>query len=63
MSKSFSEAFKEWVNDTRYKIGDDIGWEYADNLEAGPTPATSSLTTDHGTTYSKQEVVPSREEA
>jgi len=53
MSKPFQQTFQEWVNDDLYEIGDDIGWEYSDSLEAGPTPATSSLTTDHGTTNSK----------
>jgi hypothetical protein len=44
MAKSFNEAFEAWKSDNRYAIGDDIGWEYADNKEAGPTPADSSST-------------------
>ena len=63
MPKSFQESFQEWVKDARYAIGDDIGWEYADSKEAGPTPVDSSSTTDHGTTHPEQEVVSSREEA
>jgi hypothetical protein len=45
MPKSFQEAFNEWKADDRYKIGDDIGWEFADVKEADPTPAGSSSTT------------------
>ena len=44
MSKSFYDAFDEWRKDDRYKIGEDIGWEYSDSLESGPTPETSSST-------------------
>ena len=44
MPKSFQEAFDEWRHDNRYQIGDDIGWEYSDNLESGPTPETRSST-------------------
>jgi len=53
MSKPFQEAFEEWVKDSRYSIGEDVGWEFSDNLEAGPTLADSSLTQDNGTTNSK----------
>lgn len=42
--KSFQEAFEEWKNDTRYDVGEDIGWEYSDDKEAGPTPAERSST-------------------
>ena len=53
MAKSFQESFDEWKKDTRYEIGDDIGWEYSDALETGPTPAKRSSTTNHGTTHSE----------
>jgi len=33
MPKSFADAFEEWKADDRYKIGDDIGWEFADSRE------------------------------
>jgi hypothetical protein len=42
--KSFQEAFEEWKNDDRYAVGEDIGWEYSDDKEAGPTPAERSST-------------------
>lgn len=57
MPKSFQQSFDEWKKDTRYAIGDDIGWEFADSKEAGPTPVDRSSTTDHGTAHSKQKVV------
>ena len=44
MPKSFQEAFEEWKNDKRYAVGEDIGWEYSDDKEAGPTPAKCSST-------------------
>jgi len=44
MSKSFYDAFDEWRKDDRYAIGEDIGWEYSDSLESGPTPDTRSST-------------------
>lgn len=47
MPKPFSESFQEWVKDNRYKIGDDIGWEFMDNKEAGPMPEDSSLAPDN----------------
>ncbi len=43
MAMSFQKAFEEWVADDRYQIVDDCGWEFADLLEAGPTPAFCSL--------------------
>jgi len=46
MPKSFEEAFREWKADDRYKIGDDIGWEFADAKEAGPTPVERSSTAE-----------------
>jgi len=63
MSKPFQESFEEWVKDARYAIGDDIGWEFSDYLESGPTPVKRSLTHDHGSTHSEQEVLDSGEEA
>ena len=63
MPKSFLEAFNEWKKES-YKIGEDIGWEFADSRETGgPTPLTRSSTSDNGTTHSTQEVFDSREEA
>lgn len=44
MPKPFQEAFEEWKNDTRYAVGEDIGWEYSDDKEAGPTLAERSST-------------------
>ena len=44
MPKSFQEAFEEWKNDTRYAVGEDIGWEYSDDKEASPTLAERSST-------------------
>ena len=52
MAKDFRIAFEEWVKDDRYQVGEDIGWEYADNLEADPTSADSSSTNQNGTTHS-----------
>jgi len=52
MSKPFSESFHEWVNDDRYRIGEDVGWEYADQLEAGPTSDERSSTQENGSTDS-----------
>ena len=48
MSKSFKDALEEWKKDNKYVIGDDIGDEYYDYLEAGPTPVNRSLTQDNG---------------
>jgi len=61
MPKSFDQSFQEWVQDNRYGIGDDVGWEYADSKEAGPTPADRSLTPDNGTTHPTEEVLGSGE--
>ena len=52
MAKDFRIAFEEWVKDDRYRVGEDVGWEFADNLEAGPTPADCSLTQENGSTHS-----------
>ena len=52
MAKDFRIAFEEWVKDDRYSVGEDVGWEFADNLEAGPTPADCSSTQENGTTHS-----------
>lgn len=58
MPKSFQEAFEEWKNDTRYAVGEDIGWEYSDDKEAGPTPAERSLTPeDNGATRANEAVL------
>jgi hypothetical protein len=42
--KPFQEAFEEWRKDDRYKIGEDIGWEYSDVIEPLPTSGASSST-------------------
>jgi hypothetical protein len=42
MPKTFLEAFEEWKRDTRYQVGDDIGWEHPE--ESCPTQEESSLT-------------------
>lgn len=58
MSKSFDEVFKEWVADNFYNIGDDVGWEFSDSLEAGPTPVDCSLTLEeNGTTAPTEEIL------
>jgi hypothetical protein len=44
--KSFMEAFEEWKRDDRYKVGEDIGWEYSDVKEVSPTLTESSSTPD-----------------
>ena len=49
MPKPFQDSFREWVADDSYTIANDCGWEFADDLEAGPTPVDRSLTLDtHG---------------
>ena len=63
MPKSFQESFDEWKKDTRYKIGDDIGWEFSDHLEASPTLAKRSSTKDNGTTHPEQTLIDRRQEA
>ena len=60
MSKSFTEAFEAWKRDNRYQIGDDIGWEFADNLETGPTPEVRSSTQEDGTTHPAETLVDPR---
>jgi len=57
MSKPFEEALQEWKIDNKYAIGEDIGDEYYDYLEAGPTPVDRSLTFDNGTTSTAEEVI------
>jgi len=57
MPKPFSESFNEWVEDARYVIGEDIGWEFSDDKEAGPMPVDSSLAPNHVTTHSEQEII------
>ena len=42
--KPFQEALEEWKRDDRYKIGEDIGWEYSDVIEPLPTSGASSST-------------------
>ena len=44
MPKPFQEALEEWKKDDRYKIGEDIGWEYSDVIEPLPTSGASSST-------------------
>jgi hypothetical protein len=62
--KTFAEAFEAWKQDDRYQIGDDIGWEYSDSLEAGPTPVDCSSTLkNHGQSYSAEEIIDSGQEA
>ncbi len=56
MSKSFAQVLQEWKEDNKYAIGEDIGWEFADYYEAGPTPADCSLT-ENGTENPTEEVV------
>ena len=48
MSKTFKQALEEWKRDNKYFIGEDIGDEFYDILEAGPMPVDRSLTQDHG---------------
>ncbi len=58
MAKDFQQAFDDWVKDDRYSVGEDIGWEFFDNLEAGPTPVDCSLTLENdGTTHSIKKVL------
>ena len=48
MPKTFDEAFKEWVADDSYSIGEDVGEEFFDDLESGPTPDKRSSTKENG---------------
>jgi hypothetical protein len=58
MPKPFIEALNEWKRDDRYQIGEDIGWEYSDDKEAGPTPAECSSTLkDNGATRANEAVL------
>ena len=43
MPKPFQEAFEEWKNDNRYAVGEDIGWEYADDGEAPCASTAESI--------------------
>lgn len=63
MAKDFRIAFEEWVRDDRYKVGEDVGWEYSDILEAGPTPVDCSSTQENGTAISTKKVFHHGEEA
>ena len=62
MAKDFRIAFEEWVRDDRYRVGEDVGWEYSDTLEAGPTPVDCSSTLENGTTISAETIFHRREE-
>ena len=58
MPKPFAEAFKEWVADDRYTIGKDVGEEFFDKYESGPTPEDCSLTVeDNGTKTTTKKVL------
>ena len=60
--KPFQEALEEWKKDDRYKIGEDIGWEYSDVIEPLPTSGVSSSTLkDDGPKNSAKEVFRSGE--
>ena len=62
MPKPFQEALEEWKKDDRYKIGEDIGWEYSDVIEPLPTSGASSSTPkDDGPKNSAKEVFRSGE--
>lgn len=57
MPKSFEQAFREWVADDRYTIGKDVGDEFFDSYESGPTPEDCSLTlNENGSKTTAQEV-------
>ena len=61
--KPFQEALEEWKKDDRYKIGEDIGWEYSDVIEPLPTSGVSSSTLkdDVRTANSAKEILSSGE--
>ena len=61
MSKDFRIALEEWKSDNRYLIEEDIGMEFYDSYESGPTPDDRSLT-DHGTTFTAEEILDSGSE-
>ena len=54
MPKTFDEAFKEWVADDSYSIGEDVGEEFFDDLESGPTPDNCSSTKENGSEITTQ---------
>ena len=63
MAKSFMDAFNEWKKES-YRIGDDIGWEYSDDLETGcPTQPARSSTKENGSKNSAQAVLNPRQKA
>lgn len=56
--KPFQEALEEWKKDNRYKIGEDIGWEYSDVIEPLPTGGASSSTLkDDGSAYTTKKIL------
>lgn len=57
MAKDFFESFREWANDDRYAIGEDIGWEFSDSLESDPMSEERSLTQEDGPTPPTQEIL------
>ena len=58
MPKPFIESFEEWVADNRYRIGEDVGWEFMDNKESGPMPEDSSLANqENGSETSEQKII------
>lgn len=58
MPKPFEIAFQEWVADDRYTIGKDVGDEFFDTYESGPTPEDCSLTTEkNGEQDSTEEIL------
>lgn len=58
MPKPFEIAFQEWVADDRYTIGKDVGEEFFDTYESGPTPEDCSLTVeDNGTKTTTEEIL------
>jgi hypothetical protein len=60
MAKDFFESFKEWKEDKRYEIGEDIGWE---KPHSGSTPEERSSTQDNGKSHPTEEVLTDREKA
>lgn len=61
MPKSFIENFLEWVNDTRYEIGEDCGHEFAEPPSPSPTLEKRSLTVKNGNQNSEQKVLDTRQ--
>jgi hypothetical protein len=63
MPKPFQDAFEAWKKDNRYQVGEDIGWEYFDSLEASPTLVKRSSTLDeNGDKNSAEKIIDSRSE-